>query len=71
MILAAHSASGALRSARAGVAAGGLFAATFALLYLLVTSDSYALLVGAVARFALLATIMFLTRRIDWYAQPY
>ena len=58
----------ALRSAAAGAWAGGIFAATYALLYLLVTSESYALLAGALALFALLATTMYLTRRIDWYA---
>jgi len=61
--------AGALRSLAAGLASGGIFAATYALLYLLVTSESYALLAGAVALFALLATTMFLTRKIDWYTQ--
>lgn len=61
--------TGALRSARAGIASGGIFAATYALLYLLVTSENYALLAGSVALFALLATTMTLTRKIDWYAQ--
>jgi len=61
--------AGALRSARAGIASGSIFAATYGLLYLLVTSESYALLAGSLALFALLATTMFLTRKIDWYAQ--
>jgi inner membrane protein len=61
--------TGALRSSRAGIASGGIFAATYSLLYLLVTSESYALLAGSVALFALLATTMFLTREIDWYAR--
>ena len=61
--------AGALRSRAGGVASGGVFAATYALLYLLVTSESYALLAGALALFALLATTMLLTRKIDWYAQ--
>jgi len=59
--------AGALASARAGTAAAGGFAATYALLYLLVTSESYALLAGSLALFTLLATIMLLTRRVDWY----
>ena len=61
--------TGALRSARGGIASGGIFAATYALLYLLVTSESYALLAGSIALFALLATTMFLTRKIDWYVR--
>ncbi len=59
----------ALRSRAAGALSGAIFAATYALLYLLVTSESYALLAGSLALFALLTTTMFLTRKIDWYAQ--
>jgi inner membrane protein len=61
--------AGALQSARAGGASATVFAATYALLYLLVTSESYALLAGSLALFALLATAMYLTRKIDWYAR--
>ena len=61
--------AGALGSTRAGCASGGIFAATYTLLYMLVTSESYALLAGALALFALLATAMLLTRRMDWYAR--
>ena len=60
--------AGALRSARAGIVSGSIFAATYAVLYLLVTSESYALLAGSLALFALLATTMMVTRKIDWYA---
>jgi inner membrane protein len=59
----------ALRSTRAGAATAGILGATYALLYLLVTSESYALLAGSIALFALLATVMLLTRRLDWYDQ--
>ena len=61
--------AGALRSARAGIVCGMIFAATYAVLYLLVTSESYALLAGSLALFALLATTMLVTRKIDWYTQ--
>ncbi len=61
--------AGALRSRVGGLASGSIFAATYALLYLLVTSENYALLAGSLALFALLATTMSLTRQIDWYAQ--
>ncbi len=61
--------AGAFRSARAGMLSGGLFALTYGLLYLLVTSESYALLAGSLALFALLAATMSLTRKIDWYAE--
>jgi inner membrane protein len=42
---------------------GGLYA----LLYGLLQSEDYALLMGALALFGLLATAMLLTRRLDWY----
>jgi inner membrane protein len=61
--------TGALQSAAGGWVSGGALAATYALLYLLITSENYALLAGAIALFALLAVTMLLTRRIDWYAQ--
>jgi len=60
--------AGGFRSARAGLMSGGIFAATYALLYLLVSSENYALLAGSFALFALLATTMLLTRKFDWYA---
>jgi inner membrane protein len=59
----------ALQSRRAGLVAAAIFAATYALLYLLVTSENYALLAGSLALFGLLATAMYLTRKIDWYAR--
>ena len=59
--------SGAFDSGFAGSGAGAVFAGVYALLYLLVTSEDYSLLVGSLAVFALLATAMVLTRRLDWY----
>ena len=49
--------------------ATGIFACTYALLYLLVTTDNYALLAGSIALFTLLTIVMLLTRRLDWYAE--
>lgn len=46
---------------------GALLAALYGLLYGLLQSEDYALLTGALALFALLATAMLLTRRLDWY----
>ena len=59
--------AGALNSGKAGIVAGGIFAAVYGLLYTLVTSEDYALLAGALSLFALLATLMVLTRKLDWY----
>ncbi|WP_426880541.1 inner membrane CreD family protein, partial [Serratia bockelmannii] len=50
---------------------GALFAASLLLLYgvlfLLLQSEDYALVVGAGLLFAFLAGIMLLTRKLDWY----
>jgi len=60
--------AGALRSRRAGALAGIAMASVYALLYLLVLSEQYALLLGAVLLFGVLATIMLVTRRLNWHA---
>jgi inner membrane protein len=52
--------------------AGGLFAIGIALLYgllwTLLRMEQWSLAIGAVMLFALLAVVMVLTRRLDWYA---
>jgi len=59
--------AGTMNSSRAGASSGGYFAALYGFMYLLVTSDDYALLAGALGLFAILAVAMFLTRKVDWY----
>jgi inner membrane protein len=59
--------AGALRSQRAGALAAGTIASVYGLLYLLVLSEQYALLLGALLVFAVLAAIMLVTRRLDWH----
>jgi inner membrane protein len=44
-----------------------LFSGLYALIYVLMRLEDYALLVGAVASFAAIALVMYFTRRIDWY----
>jgi inner membrane protein len=59
--------AGAMGTRTSGAASSGLFALLYGLLYLLVTSDDYALLAGALGLFAVLAVAMVLTRKINWY----
>ena len=57
------------RSALGNGRAFTLFAATavlYGLLYLLLSEDDYALLVGSLSLFAILSAVMFLTRRVRW-----
>ena len=54
---------------RAGAGAlGGMLALVYALLYGLVRSEDYALLMGSLAMLATVVALMALTRRVDWYA---
>jgi inner membrane protein len=58
---------GALHSRHRGIVAGGVMSAVYGLLYMLVLSEDYALLLGAIILFAALAGVMLATRRVDWY----
>jgi len=61
-------AAAALRRRGAGIALGALIAFVYALLYGLVSSEDYALLMGSIALLAALGALMMLTRKVDWYA---
>jgi inner membrane protein len=54
------------RRSRALVVATGV-ALLYAYLYTLLMNEDYALLAGSLGLFAILAAIMFATRRVDWY----
>lgn len=60
--------SGALRSRKNGAVVAALMGSVYGLLYLLVLSESYSLLMGAIALFAVLAVVMLATRNVRWYA---
>jgi inner membrane protein len=42
---------------------------SYVLLYAVLNAESYALLIGSVGTFTVLALIMFLTRKLDWYRE--
>jgi len=52
---------------RQGVLMGGAMTVLYGYLYLLLRLEDYALLAGSVGLFAMLALLMFLTRRVNWY----
>lgn len=58
----------ALNSPRRAGIVGGLVAALYAYLYVLLKNEDYALLIGSIGLFLMLAAVMYLTRRIDWHA---
>ena len=53
--------------ARHGLLMAGALSALYGYLYLLLRQEDHALLGGALGLFVMLALVMFLTRRIDWY----
>lgn len=54
-------------SAKQGYVALAAFTALYALIYILMRLEDWALLVGAVTSFAAIAAVMYFTRNIDWY----
>lgn len=50
-----------------GIIISGMFAVLYAYLFFSLKSEDYALLFGAFFAFAILAFLMFITRKIDWY----
>lgn len=54
-------------SRKQGIIALIAFTLLYALIYVLMRLEDFALLVGAVTSFAAIAAVMYFTRRIDWY----
>jgi inner membrane protein len=42
---------------------------SYILLYAVLNAESYALLIGSVGTFVVIALIMFLTRKLNWYGE--
>lgn len=57
-----------LRAGGRALAVGGGLGATYGYLFFVLQSEDFALLAGTLALFAMLAAVMFLTRRVNWYA---
>ncbi|MGC2627842.1 MAG: inner membrane CreD family protein [Candidatus Udaeobacter sp.] len=56
---------GGVRTLMIGAGLSGLY--TF--LYITLRQQDYALLMGAIALFIVLAIVMYVTRKVDWYAR--
>ena len=48
---------------------GAGLAGVYTFLYITLRQQDYALLMGAIALFILLAVVMYVTRKVDWYAR--
>jgi inner membrane protein len=56
-----------LNSRKKAVIVGLITAGLYGYLYILLQSQDYALLIGSIGLFVVIATIMYLTRKINWY----
>jgi inner membrane protein len=57
----------ALASRRLTALVGGILVVLYGYLYMVLQLEDYALLMGSIGLFAVLASVMVATRRIDWY----
>lgn len=69
VLLLTYYASHMLRGFKRGVPFGAGIALLYGLLYVLLQLEQTALLAGSIALFVVLALVMVITRKIDWYAQ--
>jgi inner membrane protein len=58
--------AGATNNPRAATVIGGALATSYAILYVILLSQDYALLFGSLLLFAILAALMLATRRLNW-----
>ncbi|EMN45147.1 cell envelope integrity protein CreD [Leptospira weilii] len=61
-------ATSVLQSKKRGLIAGVYYLGLYSFLYVVLSSEDYALLLGSVAVFVFLALLMHLTRKINWYS---
>ena len=59
--------SAILRNIKWGMGFGGFITLLYMLLYVILSSEDHALLLGAGLVFAVLVLVMFVTRHLDWY----
>jgi inner membrane protein len=57
-----------LRGKRRALTMSGMLVLLYSYLYVLLQAEDYALLLGSIGLFAILAFVMYLTRKVDWYS---
>jgi inner membrane protein len=60
-----------LKSYKRGAVFGGVLLALYSILYMILNSEDYALLSGALLAFGVMAIVMIITRNVDWYNITY
>lgn len=69
VILVAGYSVAVLKHKRFGTSVGVLLAVLYGYLYALLQIEDYALLLGSVILFIILAAVMYVTRNVDWYGK--
>ena len=59
---------GILRSNRFALTIFGILIFLYAYLYIVLQLEDYALIMGSIGLLAVLTTVMYITRKIDWYS---
>jgi inner membrane protein len=67
VLLISAYAKSVLKTRRGTAAIGGILVALYLFLFVTLQLEDYALLLGSIGLFVILAAVMFLTRRIDWF----
>ena len=57
-----------LQGTKRSAIVGGVVTLLYGYLYVLLINQDYALLIGSIGLFVMLAAVMYLTRKIDWYS---
>ena len=57
-----------LKNNRLAAMVGVVLVALYSFLYILLQLEDYALLMGSIGLFVVLTTVMYITRKIDWYS---
>ena len=68
IILVTSYCAAVLKTAKRAMIVGLVVTLLYIYLYVLLMIEDYALLVGSIGLFVVLATIMFLTRKVDWFS---
>ncbi len=57
-----------LANTRMALTQGSILAFLYLFIYILLQLEDYALVIGSILLFSILATVMYLSRKVDWYA---
>jgi len=66
-LLIGYYAGNVFRNQKKGFIAGGFYLVLYSFLYVILSSEDQALLLGSIALFFVISAIMHFTRKIDWY----